>query len=143
MFPLKNLIAYPKVYVYKNNHKNCYSLRSYQTRKVIDWKKNLVLKNAKFKVSQSGRKRVLKEKRKNIHAGIEGWWDQSYNFNIKDLDETHKIFYNPYKTEYFLNKNGEKIEKAKIVFLTEVGVYAYGQQYIKKNRQPTKDVSKQ
>ena len=59
------------VYVYKNLHKDCWSVR--QDGLVKAHAKELSLHSCVFKVSKHGRARVLKEKRKNVHAGIEGY----------------------------------------------------------------------
>lgn len=64
---------------------------------------SLVLRNAQFKVSKAGRARVLKEKRKNVHAGVVGDWDR------KALARRRKraVTYNPYKYETFVDKTTE------------------------------------
>jgi len=40
--------------------------------KVIDHVLGLALKDATFKVSRAGRERVIREQRKNVHAGVQG-----------------------------------------------------------------------
>jgi len=97
-----------KVRVYFNLHKK---LLSVQTKvngrwKVIKHTDSISLADVKFKVSEAGRQRVLREKRKNVHAFIEG-------MEIAELTEqiAQKVTYNPYKYEKFTN--GEKyIDKA-------------------------------
>lgn len=132
-----------KVFVYKNLKKkswtgeewvNCYSIKNCKTKKVEDWQPFVVLKDATFKVSEAGRQRVLREKRKNVHAGILGerkfgGWDPSSPF----LDED-RVMYNPYKNETFVNSKGQEIISADLVILSPKGVFAYGQQHSKKNR---------
>jgi len=90
-----------KVFVYRNLHKDCYSVKSLETGRVIAHVKCIVLEDVKFKVSQAGRSRVLKEKRKNVHAGVVGIWKQ------KGCKKPLKsqITYNPYEFESFVNKN--------------------------------------
>lgn len=63
-----------KVEVYRNLHKNgiVYSIRDQKTKRVIGYSSNLTLKDVKFCVNQTGRERVLREKRKNVHAFIRG-----------------------------------------------------------------------
>ena len=60
-----------RVYVYFNLHKRMWSMR--QSGKVIGHYHDLYLKDAKYLVSEAGRKRVLKEKKKNVHAGVSGF----------------------------------------------------------------------
>lgn len=118
------------VFVYKNSRLNNYSIRSEKIKRVIDRRKKLILKNVKFKVSKAGRERVLREKRKNVHAGVLGEFCNEY-FPWKTRKKTliGQVFYNPYIADYFYLENGEKIEKADIVIMNESGVFAYGRQY--------------
>ena len=48
-----------KVFVYRNLHKKCYSVKDWKTKKVIAHVDNIFLKDAVFKVSEAGRQRVL------------------------------------------------------------------------------------
>ncbi len=59
-----------KVFVYKNLHKGCWSIR--QDGLVKAHTDNVTLYNVMMKVNKKGRERVLREKRKNVHAGISG-----------------------------------------------------------------------
>ena len=96
-----------KVFVYYNLHKNTWSIRDCKTRKVIGHADRVVLESVKPKVSQAGRQRVLKEKRKNVHAGLEGYLLDPDN--MWDNPRLAKpITYNPYKYEGFVYKNSEK-----------------------------------
>ena len=52
----------------------------------------------------------MKEKRKNVHAGIKGFIDQAC---VLDLNEAPSITYNPYKYETFVNKETE--DPAKVI----------------------------
>ena len=66
-----------RVQVYRNMHKSyedhaVYSIRDKKTRLVFSHQSYLLLGNCKFHVSPTGRERVLREKRKNVHAWIEG-----------------------------------------------------------------------
>jgi len=63
-----------RVFVYRNIHKNCLSVRNVKTGLVMAHVDSITLKNVKFKVSAKGRERVLKEKAKNVHAGVEVEW---------------------------------------------------------------------
>ena len=64
-----------KVFVYFNLHKKVWSVKALEgpnKGKVIEHTTNINIANAKFKVSEAGRQRVLKEKKKNVHAGVTG-----------------------------------------------------------------------
>ena len=69
-----------RVRVYWNLHKDCYSVLDWEPRspgygRLIGdrpHRPDIWLKDVKFIVQPAGRKRVLKEKRKNVHAYLEG-----------------------------------------------------------------------
>ena len=63
-----------KYFVYYNLHKHLFSCKNKKTGLVNKdlYSTSLKLSNCQFKVSEAGRQRVLKEKRKNVHAGIVG-----------------------------------------------------------------------
>ena len=101
-----------RVYVYFNLHKKVWSVR--QSGRVVEHTKNIMLKDCRFLVSEAGRKRVLREKKKNVHAGVSGYVVDSIP-EYKVYSEA-KITYNPYKHKTFVRKDtGEPIHKAKIV----------------------------
>jgi len=58
------------VKVYWNLHKHCYSIR--HDHKVIAHTNNINLIDVTFKVSEASRQRVLRDRRKNVHAFVEG-----------------------------------------------------------------------
>jgi hypothetical protein len=88
-----------KVFVYYNLHKKCLSLKAMEgpnKGRVIAHRDSVTLVNGKFKVSEAGRQRVLKEKRKNVHAGVLGdISDKQFNLNTR-------VTYNPYKFNSFV-----------------------------------------
>lgn len=97
-----------KVFVYYNLHKHCWSLKALEgpdKGRVVAHANTVILTDCTFKVSQAGRKRVLSEKRKNVHAGVIGVLE------CYDQDETvvfntaisMPVTYNPYKFETFVN----------------------------------------
>ena len=102
-----------RVFVYRNLHKKCYSVKSMKTGRVIAHVDSIDLVDVSFRVSQSGRKRVLKEKRKNVHAGVVGYVSCS-----SGVDSAISVTYNPYKFDSFVTKEDElpifKADKAHI-----------------------------
>ena len=69
---MKDLIG-KKVEVYRNLHKNCFSIR--QNGKVVDYVysgQELHLTDVEFRVQPAGRERVRREKKKNVHAYVKG-----------------------------------------------------------------------
>jgi hypothetical protein len=106
-----------KVKVYRNLHKQCWSVKHKQ--KVIARKYILTLSNATFKVSQTGRNRVLKEKKKNVHAFVCGElvevWSEEFGVAVE-------VTYNPYKYDSFVVKaTGEVIVSADYVIFKTLG----------------------
>lgn len=124
-----------KVFIYRNLHfdGHVYSIKSLTglTRnRVVGHAKGILLQNVEFVVNEKGRQRVLKEKRKNVHAGIVGeiiglhdyrprmpsslssndpWNDQIQGFNVN---------YNPYLYSSFIVVTTNKpIIKAELVSL--------------------------
>lgn len=90
--------------------------------RVIAHRDQALLFDAKFKVSEAGRQRVLKEKRKNVHAGVVGdWIDSSSDYVTIDAVAINgsAITYNPYKYSTFVHLYGEHpIGLARLVALT-------------------------
>lgn len=125
-----------KVYVYKNLHKNCWSVRSREGEtygKVIEHAENIFLKNCGFRVGRVGQQRVREEKRKRVHAGVTGeifwsdgdWYAQnagcSWGYNtcagimINEFglhkSQTKKgdvIVYDPYLHEHFTLRDSQR-----------------------------------
>lgn len=116
-----------RVFIYRNlNRKGIvFSLKALDGPHkglVYGYASEILLKDVAFEVSESGRQRVLRDKKKNVHAGVEGTivsiidpieripgvlskcshkkWDDD-----KIEGTRHKVFYNPYKYETFVNEN--------------------------------------
>lgn len=85
-----------KVFVYYNLHKNLWSIR--HKGKVVAHAYRVVIDNPEFKVSQAGRQRVLKEKRKNVHAGVSDIFNA---YSSPNTDKALRVSYNPYKSCHF------------------------------------------
>ena len=92
-----------RVFVYWNLHKNRWSVKAMEGEnkgRVIDHVLGLALKDATFKVSRAGRERVLREQRKNVHAGVQGEL-----LHGEDFFGMTQVTYNPYKYSTFVKKN--------------------------------------
>jgi hypothetical protein len=79
------------------------------TRKVISHSDRVVLMNVKFVVNPSGRRRVLREQRKNVHAFAIG---ESIPDSVNLTDEWRTVSYNPYRAGAFLDAYGQPIDDA-------------------------------
>jgi len=91
--------------LYRNLHKGCFSMQEYIPNKgfrVVDHiSDNLTLYGCTFKVYQSGREKVLRDKQKNVHAYVEF---TSYENGIQLHSETQP-YYNPYKFDTFVSSD--------------------------------------
>ena len=105
-----------KVEVYRNLHKNCWSIRDNKTGKVIQHVNDVHIKNATLVVRKAGREKVLREKRKNVHAFVRGTIESCSSWH------TEQIAYNPYKYDSFvLVESTEPIFDAEHVYLNNKG----------------------
>jgi hypothetical protein len=95
-----------KVFVYFNLHKHVFSLQSRNKEDyglVSGHADHVILKNVKFVVREGGRQRVLKEKKKNVHAGVVGEVVQGLpEGNVSVLE--FPVTYNPYQTTSFVKR---------------------------------------
>ena len=126
-----------KVEVYRNLHKNCWSVRDTKTGRVVKHVDFIAIHNAKFVVRPAGRAKVLKEQRKNVHAFVRGETKIAGTFKAmmegpRDLECTGHISYNPYKSDTFMHDD-KPIEVADVVFLDATGKgWAYNECYTNK-----------
>ena len=108
-----------RVEVYWNLHKKCFSVRDCKTGRVIEHTNLLWLTNPKFVVRKSGRDRVLREGRKNVHAFVRGdygtiKWEDSWL-------QWKGATYNPYKYSTFVDRETEKpLDSAEYAMLESV-----------------------
>ena len=111
-----------RVFVYFNLHRKCFSIKALEgdrKGRVVAHSTTVLLEGCKFKVSEAGRQRVLREKRKNVHAGVSGTWinadrvESCYEFLSM---VGRQVTYNPYKYSSFIIKATEQsVDKADVV----------------------------
>ena len=106
-----------KVRVYYNLHKHCYSVQDYATGKVIAHVPSIHLSDVSFVVRKAGRAKVLREKRKNVHAFVVGFWKKTACRKCKT-----RVRYNPYISDSFFTDNGP-VTSSKSAALTDKGVF--------------------
>jgi hypothetical protein len=117
--------------IYRNLHKNCFSVLKYDKEKkgyrLYTYIDEAIISQVKTKVSESGRKRVLKEKSKNVHAFI---YAKSFSplppGTLRLIPQAYpdELYYNPYTTEQFINKtSGEPILSCSSVMLKNCKAY--------------------
>jgi hypothetical protein len=117
--------------VYWNIRLKCWSVR--MNRKVIGHYSQLFLQQCTFHVSERGRQRVLRERRKNVHAVVRGsmlsW--QAHERVEQDMltgglgvpwdcpGET--VTYNPYRGPDFTTADGIAVKSAQFVLFRKDG----------------------
>ncbi len=107
------------VAVYRNVTKNCFSVQQKVngSLKVLAHVPCLYLTDVEYKVSEASRQRVLKEKRKNVHAKIALKKEEldelnkvhGYISSVRSLEDAivwedktfNRVWYNPYLTDSF------------------------------------------
>jgi hypothetical protein len=136
-----------RVEVYRNLHNGKMSIRDAKTKLVLGHADQVFLHDAFFKVSQAGRARVLREKKKNVHAVVEGILGNANgfaSFKGRDLeghkfkhsiftdagtvfDELFSVTYNPYKYDQFWRVDADKaIHHAPLVNIQTTGIQVIG-----------------
>ncbi|MFK5710232.1 hypothetical protein [Lysinibacillus boronitolerans] len=106
-----------QIQVYRNLRKDNFSIRDAKTRRVIAYGTDIILSNIRMCVQKGGRKRVIREKWKNIHAFVSGTYEGNNYVNINQDWEV--VYYNPYTTETFINTTtGEPIFRANVAYLS-------------------------
>lgn len=78
---------------YRNLHTGLWSVKQGVVRFHTS---EIVLTNAKFIVNETGRQRVLREQRKNVHAYVVGYIYPSVSFIGEE------VYYNPYTCSNFM-----------------------------------------
>ena len=114
------------VFVYRNLRYGCWSLRI--KGKVMQHAHLVSMRDVTFKVSQAGRRRVVRDRKKNVHAGLQGkliWYENylhldkkhSELLNFWTSDDWHdswkRISYDPYKHYDFIDSKDGSIATPK------------------------------
>lgn len=104
-----------RVRIYFNLHKRRYSIQRKTSKgwRVYKHTDLICLEDARFSVSAAGRRRVLAEQRKNVHAYVEGTLANPFKQHQLELDG---ITYNPYKCGNFVFRdNGVVLHNSPLV----------------------------
>mgnify|MGYP003641021033 FL=1 len=115
---MNNEIKYgDKLEIYYNLHKKCFSVRhkGLVVKHLLDTEQ-LALSNVKFVVQPAGRAKVLREKKKNVHAfvrgefeGFESTLDEDIYFQPFHRLDYVTVNYNPYISDKFQATVDEKV----------------------------------
>ena len=100
-----------RVEVYRNLAKDCWSVRHRGI--VIHRCQTITLENVVFSVSEAGRQRVLRERRKNVHAVVRGTI-----VGFEPLSNGVEVSYNPYLgPSFFRVSDGVGVHTARKVHM--------------------------
>ncbi|AFV51219.1 hypothetical protein First_0089 [Mycobacterium phage First] len=97
-----------RVFVYWNLHRGMWSVKALEgpdKGRVIARERHVILRNVIGKVSEAGRQRVLREGRKNVHAGLVGELVQAEAVVLSK--DARPVTYNPRKFETFVYADDE------------------------------------
>ena len=94
-----------RVEVYFNLHKHVFSVRQCSTGRVILHTDKVHIRDPQFVVRKSGRDRVLREGKKNVHAFVRGEITHFDDFD-PDCMGYSLVSYNPYKFDTFVDVEG-------------------------------------
>jgi len=121
-----------KIDVYRNLNSDCWSVR--QGARVVCHVDYITLQNCEFVVQPAGRRRVLIEQKKNVHAFVRGYLCSPREADYTPAFSWDYVKYNPYKSDSFVSDNSPvsdniKVKKAKFVDMDVTdkhGVLAWG-----------------
>jgi hypothetical protein len=115
-----------RVEVYRNLHNGLMSVREAHGL-VLTHEDVVFVRDASFVVQPAGRERVLREKRKNVHAFVRGdlaGFSAGSLTGFDDYTSWKQATYNPYKCSTFVDKTtGEPLHSANKVVVTTRGVF--------------------
>ena len=126
-----------QVSVYRNLHNGLISIKSASSGLVLGHAKSVDIDGADFVVNEAGRQRVLKDKRKNVHAYVKGLLLNTVGFTpykgrsiqrcsaLGAIHSTYKdtiVSYNPYKAPHFVIKGtSDKVSSAVLCTVSHDG----------------------
>lgn len=127
---VNELEAGMKVDVYKNLHNGKWSIRDRRNGRVVAHVDECAVRDAQFVVQTAGRRRVLDEGRKNVHAFVRGnllmGAGDEFIGGLNPCVLPTPVTYNPRKYSSFVYKDSEApVDTAKFASLSPTGVLAY------------------
>ena len=105
-----------KIEVYRNLHRDCWSVR--QNGLVKFHCQYIYMRDCNFVVQPAGHAKVLREKKKNVHAFVRGYLtldDSAIGTHLFCWDD---IYYNPYKASTFVDWEDKAVVHADFVDLS-------------------------
>lgn len=130
-----NDLAGTDVDVYYNLHKHVFSVRDRKSRLVVAHAKAIDIRDVTFRVSEPGRQRVLRERKKNVHAFVRGTVFDYGNATDRERceawdAETVTVRYNPYEGQHFTESTGRAVVGGEYAFLSDKAVIVLNPIYL-------------
>jgi hypothetical protein len=104
-----------RVKVYRNLHQDCLSIQAY-CKDAKGWRVwshcyggNYILEDMDTQVNETNRQKVIRQKSKNVHAFITGYWTGFTN-STPEENFMNTLYYNPYKQDRFTVKESHGID---------------------------------
>lgn len=101
------------VRVYRNLHTGLWSVKQGVVRFHTD---HIYLHTVQFVVKEKNRQKVIREKRKNVHAYVVGYLSSSCRHHMPE--DSVGVYYNPYKYDSFMCERG-KVSSAHFCMLVK------------------------
>ena len=113
------------VRVFRNLKHDCYSVLQNGKLKLVA--KQVRLANVEFRIRESGRQRMIREQKRNVHAFAVGYLlDHAHPSEGRNLDslDGRLAFYNPLQHDSFVDRETETpVREASVVHMDESGLY--------------------
>lgn len=119
-----------RVRVYYNLSRSVWSIKAMEGEfkgRIIGYADAVVLSDAHTVVSEVGRQRVLRERRKNVHAYIDGQLEQVSGYQERLMvpprtgylaglrGKLYNLYYNPYHVDHFIWASSSDSPKGKVL----------------------------
>ncbi len=112
--------------IYRNLRRKNYSVKDRETGCVVRRSESLFATDVTFVVQESGRRRVLREGVKNVHAFVRAEFFATCDGDLhRNGGRWVRVMYNPYRTEGFVNPEGRIVDAARCIELTPEGAFAH------------------
>ena len=107
------------VQVYRNLNApgKVFSIKDKKSELVLAHGDSFIIEDITCKVSEAGRQRVLRDKRKNVHAVLLGRYVGESGLDTSNLNE---LYYDPYTLDSFVNKTtGESVNCVEVIYFRD------------------------
>lgn len=112
-----------RVFVYRNLNRGGFSVRGVASGLVVAHAEGVQLADARFRVGEGGRARVLRTGTRNVHAGVEGDLVIDPALMRPRPADAVRVRYSPFESAHFVDERGACVMQAPYVWLEGGKVY--------------------